>query len=460
MNEVVLYLIKSLLTGALFFGFYQLAMRREPYFRLNRFYLISSALFIVVLPLLANLIPLDIFANRDQSRIALIILPEIVIKSTGIISPVQEQIYLNWGFMGYLVVTLAMLAGLMLSMIKIVRFYLTAKRAEKIDHNIYLYTGQGSPFSFLGRIYISRQYMDHPGLNSILIHENAHIRQYHIIDLLLMELLSSLFWFNPFFFLIKKALREVHEFLADREVINSGAEPINYQQLLFNEVSGNPQYIIANNFNLITKKRIIMLIKKSGKIAAVRIGIMMPVILAAAFLCASLQVNSLMAQNTKQSKQVTAQPSAKVTDQNLTPPLPPPPPPPPPPPQKKEKTVKVKDDSGKEAYTIVEVMPQFPGGEKARLKYMIGSVKYPEEAKNKGIEGVVYVSFIVEKDGMISNVKILRGIGGGCNEEALRVVKGMPKWLPGKAKGKPVRVIFNMPLKYALDKDKPKEGVK
>ena len=453
MNEVALYLIKSLLAGTLLFGFYQVAMRKESYFRLNRCYLISAAFLIMILPILGSLIPFDLFAYSDQSRIALIVLPEIVIKSASNISPLQAQIYLNWGALGYFVVTLAMLAGLVLSIIKIVRFYLAAKQAEKINANIYLYPGQVSPFSFLGRIYISKHYLDHPGLNSILIHENAHIRQHHIFDLLLLELLSSLFWFNPFFFLIKKALREVHEYLADREVIKSGAEPINYQQLLFNEVSGNPQYIIANNFNLFTKKRIIMLIKKSGKNAAVRIGVFMPVILVASFIVASLQVNNLLAQNTSQTKQVSAESATKVTDQKLIPPPPPPPPPPPSMDNQKSKTknVAVPGSQEKPIYTIVEVMPQYTGGDEARIKYLSESIKYPADALKKGIEGTVYVSFIVEADGSVTNVNILRGIGGGCDEEALRVVKEMPKWIPGMHKGKPARVQFNLPLKFTYD---------
>ena len=443
----------------------------------------------MILPLLGSLVPQDLFLYHDKSRFATITLPEIIIKSAGNLSPLQQQIFLNWGALGYLFVTIAMLAGLVLSIIKIVRFYLAAKRAQKINDNIYLYPGHISPFSFLGRIYISHHYINHPGLNSILIHENAHIRQHHIIDLVLMELLSSLFWFNPFFFLIKKALREVHEYLADREVVKNGAEPLKYQQLLFNEVAGHPQYIIANNFNLLTKKRIIMLIKKSGKNAALRIGVFMPVVLVAAFVLTSIQVNSLMAQNSRQSKQVSEAPAAKVSVQEVMPPpppppppagksalsslasapdgnAPPPPPPPPPPPsrakQKSEaKFVSVPGDQEKEVFTMVEEMPKYPGGDEARTKYMIESIKYPAEAKKKGIEGTVYVSFIVESDGTVSNVKILKGIGGGCDEEAMRVVKGMPKWLPGKQKGKPVRVQFNMPVKYAFDKkDKTKEQIK
>ena len=103
-----------------------------------------------------------------------------------------------------------------------------------------------------------------------------------------------------------------------------------------------------------------------------------------------------------------------------------------------------------EVYTIVENMPQYPGGEIERGKLFAASIIYPAAARQNGIQGAVFVSFIVEKDGSVSNVKVLRGIGDGCDEEALRVVKLMPKWIPGTQAGKAVRVLFNMPIYYKL----------
>ena len=97
-----------------------------------------------------------------------------------------------------------------------------------------------------------------------------------------------------------------------------------------------------------------------------------------------------------------------------------------------------------------EVMPEFPGGEQAMMKFVAENVQYPEEAKEKEISGRVMVGFIVEKDGSISDVKVAKGIGGGCDEEAVRVVKAMPKWKPGKEKGKPVRVSYMMPFTFKL----------
>jgi protein TonB len=111
-----------------------------------------------------------------------------------------------------------------------------------------------------------------------------------------------------------------------------------------------------------------------------------------------------------------------------------------------------------EPLTIAEVMPEFPGGKEALFAYIGKNLKYPEQAVEEGIEGVVYVTFVVEVDGSIAGVKVLRGIGGGCDEEALRVVRGMPNWKPGMQAGKPVRVKYNLPIRFKLQEPEvPKE---
>ncbi len=100
--------------------------------------------------------------------------------------------------------------------------------------------------------------------------------------------------------------------------------------------------------------------------------------------------------------------------------------------------------------SIYDELPEYIGGEKARMSFLMDNVRYPQSAMRKGIQGTVYLSFIVEKNGEVSNIKILKGIGGGCNDEAVRVISKMPKWKPGTRKGVPVRVIYNMPLKFTL----------
>ncbi len=103
-----------------------------------------------------------------------------------------------------------------------------------------------------------------------------------------------------------------------------------------------------------------------------------------------------------------------------------------------------------EIFTIVEKMPQFPGGEAEMMKFIYKNIKYPPIARENNIEGLVVVTFVVGKDGSINDIKVLRDIGGGCGEESVRVVKKMPKWNPGKQRGKPVQVQFNLPVKFKL----------
>jgi protein TonB len=117
---------------------------------------------------------------------------------------------------------------------------------------------------------------------------------------------------------------------------------------------------------------------------------------------------------------------------------------------KEEKKQVIEQVEAAPVFTIVEEMPSFSGGETNLYKYLHDNIKYPEEAKELGIQGRVYVTFVVETDGSITDIKVVRGIGGGCDEEAVRVVKFMPRWTPGKQRGVPVRVQFNLPIKFTL----------
>ena len=101
-------------------------------------------------------------------------------------------------------------------------------------------------------------------------------------------------------------------------------------------------------------------------------------------------------------------------------------------------------------FIIVETMPEFPGGTEKLMEYVAKSVRYPQLAREMGVQGRVFISFVVEKDGSISNVALLRGIGSGCDEEAIRVVKSMPKWSPGLQCGRVVRVSYNLPINFKL----------
>jgi len=101
-------------------------------------------------------------------------------------------------------------------------------------------------------------------------------------------------------------------------------------------------------------------------------------------------------------------------------------------------------------FTVVEEIPYYIGGDEAKIKFLTENIKYPQSAKEKKIQGTIYVTFVIDETGKVTDVRVLRGIGGGCDEEAIRVVELMPPWKPGKQSGKPVRVQFNMPIRFTL----------
>ena len=112
--------------------------------------------------------------------------------------------------------------------------------------------------------------------------------------------------------------------------------------------------------------------------------------------------------------------------------------------------VEEQDDQVDEIFVIIANMPSFPGGETALMQYLARNTVYPKIAKEAGISGTVYITFVIEKDGSVSSIAVLREVGGGCTEEALRVVSEMPRWEPGKQRGKPVRVSLSLPISFKL----------
>lgn len=115
----------------------------------------------------------------------------------------------------------------------------------------------------------------------------------------------------------------------------------------------------------------------------------------------------------------------------------------------------VEAEEHNEVFVIVEEMPRFPGGEDPLFSYLAEHIKYPDAAVEAGIQGVVYIQFVVEKDGSISEPRVLRGIGGGCDQEAIRVIASMPSWQPGKQRGVPVRVQYNLPIRFVMARTEP-----
>ncbi|MEE4178560.1 MAG: M56 family metallopeptidase [Bacteroides sp.] len=308
--------------------------------------------------------------------------------------------------------------------------------------------GDKAPFSFFSLVFVPERLLFDPALDQVLLHEQAHAKNLHSLDLIFLELLSIFFWFHPVIWYLRREIKMQHEYEADRFVLNQHTDKAGYQQLLLSFSFTGHSLPITNPFNFSPLKKRIMMMNKQTK------NPVMKAILSLTFSTGLFAMLLLLQSATIQATQPPLIPSEpEVVNLTVVGQLPesaPQPPSPPPPPRRAEPEADV-------IFTVVEDQPRFPGGEEARVQYMVENLRYPEEARDDGIQGTVFVTFVVEEDGNITGVKVLRGIGGGCDEEAVRVVKNMPTWTPGRQRGQNVRVQYNMPIRFVLNGGEKKE---
>ena len=459
MNSFITYLIATTVSLGIFYGAFAMLLRKEPLFRFNRIYLLSAMLFSYIFPLIIfipkEIIP-QILNSTASGLVYSITLAPVEITATASNNP---SIFSLLGYL-YLAGLIFFAIRLFIRVMSIYKLGNQSERTQSNETNILWSNADIPPFSFFGAMYLPANLKDTPQINEIIRHEQVHINSRHSYDIILLQLFQTMFWFNPFIPLIEKSLREIHEFEADKAVINSGTDPVAYTRILFGQDKAAQAIILGNNFNYsLIKRRLTMFYKKSTRFARLKAAVVLPLALCTVmFYTVACNQSPNKTTETAITPDAPAQQSVAVQPNDTTPPPPPPPPPPPsatsksdvapppPPPPLSERT-----NSHDPVFTIVKPMPQFPGGADALIEYMKKNVIYPNKAKEKGVQGTVYVSFIVEKDGSVSNVNILKGIGGECDEEALRVVKEMPKWKPGLYKGKPARVQFTMPIYFKLN---------
>lgn len=437
------YLLQTGISLLLLFIIYDLFMKNETFFSFNRTYLLLSIMFSLIFPLLR----LRLSIPPENGTGFSVLLNAVTIGA----SKVEQTFTRDRSALEYF--TIVYLAG---SAIFTVRFLFKIARIlgiirkygiVRLEGINFVFVGSRYlPFSFFNLIFINRDETNRKNFHEIVAHEKVHIRQMHSLDIILTELLIILQWFNPVVWFYRNSLKSVHEYLADEGVLLAGCSKISYQKALISQTLRIRINDLTNNFNhsLLAKRFIMMTKQKSNRLARLKVMLAVPAAFTLAVLFTLSPVMNSLAQ----------------VDKKLKPPkeAPVPPPVPPTPPGLEVLSPESDDDEG--IFTMVEKMPEFPGGNAALMKYMEENIKYPEEARKKGIKGNVYVSFIVEKDGKISGVKVLRGIGGGCDEEAVRVIQNMPAWTPGQNRGQAVRTKFNIPLKFMLNDDAPKEQSK
>jgi TonB family protein len=426
MDELILYLLKSGISIVLLYAIYWLFLSRDTFFKMNRVYLVSSVIFSLVFPLLPITLP---FSGPEDTY--MVMLDTIVINASKINPAVSNHLET------FQIIGIIYLTGMTIFMI---RFLFQIGQLVILIRNNGITRQQGlsivlidrnyAPFSFFGLIFINRKELNEKQVQEIIDHELVHVNQQHSLDLILIEIMTIIQWFNPVVWFYRNSIKTVHEYLADEGVLLKGHNAIDYQKLLLAQSTGIQVNDLTNNFNhSLIKKRIIMMTKsKSTLFARLKLLTAMPVafMLVVAFTASPIVETIAQVDKQKQEqKQLQQESTTTVADEDI--------------------------------FTVVEQMPVFPGGDEGRIKYLVENIKYPEAARKAGIEGTVFVTFVVEKDGSVSNARILRGIGGGCDEEALRVVSAMPTWKPGVQRGKPVRVQFNVPLKFNLGNDEKEE---
>lgn len=432
MTELLIYLIKSAVCLGALYLIYRFFLRKETFFAANRFYLIASIILSFILPLF------KIPVYYESAELTYVIVLEAVTISA---QKVEAGLLNNLSF--YQIVLIVYLTGAALFLMRFIFqmlqlvFLINKFGVTKMnDLKVVKLDRKYSPFSYFNFIFLNDENLKDKNLKEIIDHEKIHIRQKHSIDLILIEVLTIIQWFNPFIWFYKASIKGIHEYLADNGLLTDGLNKATYQNLLLNQSVGIQINDLTNNFNQsLIKKRFIMMTKlQSKKIAKLKLLLVLPVA-AVLFICFTFSANQKVIGQTPANEKLLTKTEKPIQDVKA---------------EKQEEKI----------FVIVEKMPEFQGGKDAQIKFMATNIKYPQEARKAGIQGMVYVTYVVEKDGSITGVRVMRGIGGGCDEEAIRVISLMPKWQPGTQKGKTVRVQYSFPIMFTLDDDGVSKDVK
>jgi TonB family protein len=398
-------------------------MRNDNAHRTGRFYLLFSIFSAFITPLINFNIPV-LSTNKYLMQ-----LEEVVITPNQLTETISDNNNLFQIFSIIYIYVAGIFLLRFLFQISYLVWMIHKFGVEKRDGLMIVKTNRkNSAFSFFNYVFLGSNYIHQDQVYKILAHERIHFRQFHSIDLIILELLTILQWFNPFVWMVKHSFRNLHEYLADEAVLNSGVSKTDYQKMLMNQTFGINYNFLTNSFNhSLIKRRFIMMSKvKKNKQLALKVMLILPV-----------SISILLFLSISFTPRIIAQDTGKVSET-------------------KSEIKKADQPQEEMVFTVVEKMPEYPGGDDARVKFMVENIKYPGEARKNGVQGIVYVSFVVEKDGKINSIKTIRGIGGGCDEEAERVISLMPAWKPGLQRGKPVRVQFNMPVRFALENGEKK----
>ena len=446
MLEFLIYDAKVAVLIAVFYMFYRLMLSKETFHRVNRIVLLVTSVVSFILPLcvitMRKTVTVDAVPTVDIGDVQAMVAEE------------SQPLWLHTLLPTLFIIGMVLTLGYtLLSVLRVVVLIRKSEHHPQEDGIVMCVTDrQVSPFSWMHYIVMNREdYAEHN--EAVLAHERGHIRQRHSWDVLLVDTLTALQWFNPAMWMLRQDLRAIHEYEADGAVLSQGFNARQYQYLLITKAASIGGYSIANGISHSTLKNRIrmMLHKKSQGCHLLKLLALLPIVGIALALNAETVTNVVYQQPQKKiikkgKKNATVKigPTNEIVVVEQAPAD-----------QKEVKPVEMPnamkvEKAEKEAFDVVEQMPSFPGGTQALFEYLKENVTYPEECEETCVQGRVVVSFVVEKDGSITEAKVVKSVYPSLDEEALRVVNSMPKWRPGKQNGNSVRTKYTIPINFKL----------
>jgi TonB family protein len=412
MGGILIYAIESSICLSLLWFFYELTLRSDTRHRRNRYFLLASMIFSMVVPLLnfnmaipGNIMP--------EGGLAAVLLPEVMVTPPGMThEPDLWQSLLPVLYMAGVVVS----AGFMV--IRFITIFRLRRHGNRNGRVIRIDSRDPVCFSAFGEIFLSSSVTDN-NASRMISHEMQHVALGHHADLLFTGVIELIQWFNPAAYMVRRSLQAVHEYEADNRCMKDGEEARSYQELLLNSILNTRIPFLSNTFSnrSLLKNRMIMMTKKrTGRSASLKLIIALPLVLVLllAFSCKERTKSVREAAPAEEAGQVAQAPS--------------------------------------EVFTTVDVMPVFQDDttHMALMQWVGKNMTYPNEAVMNGIQGKVIVKFIIDENGNVTDPEIVRGVDTLLDQAALDVISKCPQWSPGLQDGKPVKVSFTLPVNFAL----------
>ncbi len=417
------YLIAATTYMAVLYIAYILLLSNDTHYTRNRAYLIISLSLSLILPLIRlSIAPSSTLAGFQGEIAALIDLGTITVTPANNIS---AWFYGNIPLVIYLS---GVVFSLSLSLFYVARIYSIIRNGRtEGSKKIYTDFNNISGFSAFGYIFLSTE-LESTDEHRIEEHEQKHIDHKHFADLIFIRIIQIIFWFNPFVYLYTRSLKAIHEYQADARMIDAGENPLSYTRLLLNQVFRTKLFTIQNAFanKTLIKKRIIMMTKqKTRNVAGLKLLLILPLagLLFFIFSCSQEDTNPVYEESKIEAEKAAPEDAFKSAE----------------------------EFSEQEIFVVVEEMPTFMGGDLNKFREWVQrNVHYPAIAVENGIQGKVFIMFVVEPDGSVTNAEIMRGVDPVLDNESLRVVNESPLWAPGKQSGKTVRVRFAITVNFQL----------